>query len=51
MFVFDKKFFTTTEGLYCFSGKVEMLLARRRLLDLEKEFALKTGLISDDYEV
>lgn len=45
-FVFNKQFFTTSEGLYCFQEDRDMLTKRRRLGNLEKDFAIKTGLIS-----
>ena len=47
-FVFDKQFFSTAEGLYCYQCKDDMFLKRVRLAELEKDFALKSGLI-DNY--
>ena len=47
-FVFDKQFFSTAEGLYCYQCKDNMFLKRVRLAELEKDFALKCGLIGED---
>ena len=47
-FVFDKQFFSTAEGLYCYQCKDDMFLKRVRLAELEKDFALKCGLIGED---
>jgi hypothetical protein len=46
--VFDKQFFSTAEGLYCYQCKDDMFLKRVRLAELEKDFALKCGLIGED---
>ena len=43
-FVFDKQFFSTAEGLYCYQCKDNMFLKRVRLAELEKDF----GLIGED---
>lgn len=47
-FVFDRQFYSTAEGLYCYRGDSDMHTKRVRLMELEKAFALKTGLISED---
>lgn len=47
-FVFDKQFYSTSEGLYCYQSKDDMYVKRIRLAELEKDFALKCGLI-DEY--
>lgn len=46
-FVFDKQFYSTSEGLYCYQSKDDMYVKRIRLAELEKDFALKSGLIDD----
>ncbi len=50
-FVFDKQFFSTTEGLYCYQRNENMYVKRERLAELEKAFALKSGLIGTDRTV
>ena len=47
-FVFDRQFYSTAEGLYCYQCKDDMYVKRIRLSELEKDFALKSGLI-DNY--
>ena len=46
-FVFDKQFFNTSEGLYCYQCADDMYTKRIRLAELEKNFAIKCGLISE----
>ena len=46
-FVFDKQFFSTAEGLYCYQSVDDMYAKRIRLGELEKDFALKCGLIGE----
>lgn len=46
-FVFDKQFYSTSEGLYCYQSKDDMYVKRIRLAELEKDFALKCGLIAE----
>ncbi len=46
-FVFDKQFYSTSEGLYCYQGTDNMYLKRMRLAELEKDFALNCGLIDE----
>ncbi len=50
-FVFDKQFFSTAEGLYCYQRNENMYVKRSRLAELEKAFALKSGLIGTDSTV
>lgn len=47
-FVFDKQFYSTSEGLYCYQGMSDMYAKRIRLAELEKDFALISGLIGED---
>lgn len=47
-FVFDKQFYSTSEGLYCYQGMSDMYAKRIRLAELEKDFALVGGLIGED---
>lgn len=47
-FVFDKQFYSTSEGLYCYQGMSDMYAKRIRLAELEKDFALVSGLIGED---
>lgn len=47
-FVFDKQFYSTSEGLYCYQCKDDMFLKRVRLAELEKDLALKCELIGKD---
>lgn len=47
-FVFDKQFFYTSEGLYCYQCEDDMYAKRVHLTELEKDFALKRGLIGKD---
>ncbi len=47
-FVFDKRFYNTVEGLYCYQCTDGMYGKRIHLAELEKAFALETGLISED---
>lgn len=46
-FVFDKQFFNTSEGLYCYQCKDDMYAKRIRLAELEKKFAIKCGIIDE----
>lgn len=46
-FVFDKQFYNTPEGLYCYQSKDDIYVKRIRLAELEKDFALKCGLIGE----
>lgn len=47
-FIFDKQFFSTAEGLYCYQSSDDMYIKRIRLAELEKKFALECGLISEE---
>lgn len=47
-FVFDKQFFNTAEGLYCYQSTDGMYVKRVRLAELERQFALETGLIGEN---
>lgn len=44
-YVFDKQFFKTSNGLYAVNPSESMLSKRRRLEELERDFAIKTGII------
>lgn len=46
-FVFDKRFYSTVEGLQCFDTAKDLYLKRAWLAELEKKFALEAGLISE----
>lgn len=46
-FVFDKQFYSTSEGLYCYQCADNMYVKRIRLAELEKKFAIKCGLIDE----
>lgn len=46
-FVFDRQFYNTAEGLYCYQSVDDMYAKRIRLGELEKDFALKCGLIGE----
>ena len=43
-----RKFYNTAEGLYCYQSVDDMYAKRIRLGELEKDFALKCGLIGED---
>lgn len=45
-FVFDKKFFNSSEGLACYDPGENYEVKRRRLFRLEKKFAIAGGLIA-----
>lgn len=47
-FVFDEQFYSTSEGLYCYQGMSDMYAKRIHLAELEKDFALISGLIGED---
>lgn len=44
-FVFDKRFFRTSDGLYNYKSNDDMTAKRIHLAELEKDFARKSGLI------
>lgn len=46
-FVFDEKFYNTTEGLACFEPSEDYDVKRKRLYDIERRFAIDCGLIDD----
>ena len=46
-FVFDEKFYNTTEGLACFEPSEDYDVKRKRLYDIERRFAIDGGLIDD----
>ena len=49
-FVFDKQFFKTIEGLYCYEKETPMYFKRERLAALERQFAIEGGLIGEEQE-
>lgn len=46
-FIFSKDFYNTTEGLYCYKRGWSMETKRAHLAELERNFALKSEIISD----
>lgn len=46
-FVFDRQFYSTAEGLYCYQNGDDMHTKRSHLAELEKDFAIKCGLIDE----
>jgi len=47
-FVFDRRYFSTLEGLACFESDTELSFKRERLALLEKQYAIDAGLISGE---
>lgn len=50
-FVFSKEYFNSYEGLSCYEPYESYLLKHRRLFELERDFAVKGGLISEEEAV
>lgn len=48
-FVFDKRFYNTTEGLNCYHPEEDYFLKRRRLHNIERDFAIAGGLIDESF--
>lgn len=47
-FVFDRRFYSTAEGLYSYQNGDDMHTKRSYLAELEKDFAVKCGLIGEN---
>lgn len=46
-FVFDERFYNTTEGLVCYEPSEDYEIKRRRLFALERNFAIAGGLVDE----